>query len=289
MQRQEAEMLALIVQVAADNPAIRATVLQGSRANPAVSKDALQDYDVLYLVENVEKLINDHRWIDVFGERLILQMPETMTLPAPSGTGNFSYLMLFTDGNRIDLTLMPVSKWERRGRLDSLSVLLLDKDDRFSQLPAPSERDYYLESPEQKTFSDCCNEFWWTMTYVAKGLRRSQIVYAKSVQEKVVRSMLDQMIRWYIGAVHGLDVNPGQYGKFFQHYLSVEEWQWLLATYSDASLPGTWQAMLRMAELFEYLSLRVAEHFGFSFPTTETPNVRSYLSEQFRKTPFAAS
>ena len=52
---------------------------------------------MVYIVENLEDLISDLSWLDQFGIRLIEQhnVLEHRRL----------YLMLFEDGNRIDLTL----------------------------------------------------------------------------------------------------------------------------------------------------------------------------------------
>ena len=46
-------------------------------------------------------------WLDIFGERLILQKPEDMEL-FPAVEKGFSYLLLFTDDVKIDLTLLPL-------------------------------------------------------------------------------------------------------------------------------------------------------------------------------------
>ena len=72
----------------------------------------------------MDSFLADHSWIDVFGERLMLQMPETMR--DPLGDGRFTYLILLADGNRIDLTLVPAEKPGLLGE-DSLTVPLLDK------------------------------------------------------------------------------------------------------------------------------------------------------------------
>ena len=65
--------------------------LAGSRANPFAPKDQYQDYDIAYLVPEVKSFTADHSWLDVFGERLMLQMPEAMR--NPSGDGHFNYQM----------------------------------------------------------------------------------------------------------------------------------------------------------------------------------------------------
>jgi|SRR5690625_2963106 len=106
--RSEREMMQIILNVALDEERIRAVGMNGSRTNPNAPKDPFQDYDIVYLVTDVQSFINDSRWIDVFGERIIMQIPEDMAMfPAELG-GRYSYLMLFEDGNRIDLILAPI-------------------------------------------------------------------------------------------------------------------------------------------------------------------------------------
>ena len=53
--------------------------------------------------------LQDHSWIDVFGERMILQIPEDMELYplSPELEEAFSYLIQLIDGNWIDLILVP--------------------------------------------------------------------------------------------------------------------------------------------------------------------------------------
>lgn len=46
---------------------VDAVALSGSRTNDQAPKDEFQDYDVVYVVENLEELISDLSWIDQFG------------------------------------------------------------------------------------------------------------------------------------------------------------------------------------------------------------------------------
>src|SRR5258706_15818602 len=119
--RGEKEMLQLILEVAQPDERVRAVILNGSRANPKAKKDIFQDFDVVYVVTESETFTRNHDWIDVFGERLILQMPEQMNLPDYDDVSKitFAYLMRFKDGNRIDLTLFPVEKIKNAFNYDS--------------------------------------------------------------------------------------------------------------------------------------------------------------------------
>jgi aminoglycoside 6-adenylyltransferase len=278
--RTESEMYELILGVARRDERIRAVVLNGSRANPNAVKDDFQDYDVVYFVTKIESFTQNHDWIDVFGKRAILQMPDLMRLPGyENETENFrfAYLMLFKDGNRIDLTLFAVDAIQTRFAYDSLSVLLLDKDNRFGELPPASEADYLIKKPTEKEFRDVRNEFWWVLPYVAKGLARGEIFYAKDALEQTVRKMFMQMIEWHVGASEHFSVNPGKSGKFLKRYVDDEFYEILLLTYPDAAPENVWRAVFLMAEIFDQTARRVAGRLDFEYHAEESENVVKYL------------
>lgn len=196
--RSEQEMLELIVNTAKANDHTRAAMINGSRVNPNAQRDIFQDFDIIYFVTEIDSFTNNHTWIEQFGEIMILQMPEAMEDPPPVNDGHFAYLMQFMDGNRIDLTLFPLDKLPEFQR-ESLSSMLLDKDGIFEPLPAPSESDYLPQPPTAKNFADCCNQFWWVSTYVAKGLWREEIMYARYMLDQIVREELLKMLTWQVG------------------------------------------------------------------------------------------
>jgi aminoglycoside 6-adenylyltransferase len=274
--RSEEEMLELIVNTAKQDDRIRAVIMNGSRANPHARRDIFQDFDIVYLVTDVASFTDDHSWIHRFGEMMILQMPEAMGDPPPLNDGRFAYLMQFTDGNRIDLTLLPVAKLHEFKR-DSLSLLLLDKDGIVEPFPPPGESDYLPGPPDAKAFSDCCNEFWWVCPYVAKGLWREEIVYAKYMFDQVVREQLRKMLTWYVGVKTGFLNNPGKFGKHFKQYLEPELWTMFEKTYSDASYEKNWDALDTTCDLFRVAANKIAEHFSFDYPEGDDQRVSAHL------------
>ena len=66
--RTETEILNLLLQVA-KTLKVEAVALSGSRTNGQAPKDEFQDYDVAYVVENLEELISDLSWIDQLRRR----------------------------------------------------------------------------------------------------------------------------------------------------------------------------------------------------------------------------
>jgi aminoglycoside 6-adenylyltransferase len=274
--RSEQEMLDLIMNTAKDDERIRAVIMNGSRANPNAPQDCFQDFDIVYIVTEVAPFRYDYEWIRQFGEIMIMQMPEDMRDPPPGQDGRFVYLMQFTDGNRIDLTIYPLAKLDELDE-DSLTVVLLDKDGIAQPVSPANESDYLPQPPIAKAFADCCNEFWWVCPYVAKGLWREEILYAKYFLEHFVRDQVMKMSGWYVGLRTGFTGNPGKYGKYLKQYLEPQLWETLERTYSDASCDGTWEALYAMCDLFRKLALEIAEHFGFDYRTEDDKRVSAHL------------
>ena len=275
--RSEQEMYDLILDTARNDPRVRAVVLNGSRVNPNAPKDFFQDYDVLYFVTEKESFLSDPTWIKIFGELMILQLPDLMHDPAPDPANQdfFGYLMQFTDGNRIDLQLFPLHKLDKF-EFDSLSQAILDKDGILPQLPPPNDSSTFPRPPTAKAFADCTNEFWWVSPYVAKGLWRGEIMYAEYMLE-IVREELLKMLNWFVGIRTNFKASPGKFGKYLEKVLEPELWQLLLKTYADADYDHTWDALLAAADLFHRIAIPVAEHFGFTYPIDVDQRVSAHL------------
>jgi aminoglycoside 6-adenylyltransferase len=141
--RSEKEMLDLILNAANNDDDIRAVIMNGSRVNPHAKKDPFQDFDIVYFVRKVEPYRRNKDFISQFGEMMILQTPEDMIDPPAENDGHYTYLMQFLDGNRIDLSFYSLENISTCLE-DSLTVVLLDKDQRIPELPPPS--DHRLQS-----------------------------------------------------------------------------------------------------------------------------------------------
>lgn len=274
--RSEQEMFDLVLNIARGDERIRAVIMNGSRANPNAPHDIFQDYDIVYVVAEVEPFKHAYEWVKRFGELMIMQLPDDMQDPPPDEHASFAYLMQFADGNRIDLTIFPLAQLDELGK-DSLSVLLLDKDGIIKPFPPSSESGYLPSPPTAKQYFDCCNEFWWVSPYVAKGLWRGEIIYAKDMLDEYVREQLMKMLFWHIGVKTRFSINPGKLGKYFKKYLEPELWEMLLKTYSDASYDATWEALYTMCDLFRIIAKQVAEHFGFEYLHGEDDRVSAHL------------
>ena len=275
--RIEQEMINLILDVAQSDERIRAVLLAGSRANPSVSKDQYQDYDVAYFVTDVQPFYNNPAWVvERFGRPLIMQMPEAMR--RPSGGGHFNYQMIFPDGNRVDLSF---EKEITNYIGDSEPVIvLLDKNNGRGMIPPfppPNDAVYYIMPPSPLDYYSCCNNFWWCLNNVVKGIARDELSYVMNMLNEVVRSELHDMISWYIGTQHGFDLSVGKNCKYFKRYLPPELYARYADTYSSSDYKDIWAAAYVMCDLFHELALAVAAHFGFTYRQDEEDGMREYM------------
>ena len=281
--RSEAEIKNLLLDFSKQDDRIRAVLLNGSRANPNIKTDRLQDFDIVFIVDNLESFTIDHSWINIFGEKIIFQLPDEMTF---GDKGNyqekisFTYLILFKDRNRIDLTLFPKEKI-KNFNFNGPSILWLDKDNLFFHPFSVSDRDYHIQKPTEKEFSDTCNEFWWVSTYVAKGLLRSEITYAKEMTEIVVRPMFMKIIEWKIGVENDFSVSFGKAGRFMRKYLSENFYIKILQTYSNYKFEDNWKSLFVMADIFRQTSNQIAKELGFQINRNNQNNTMEYLKQEY--------
>jgi aminoglycoside 6-adenylyltransferase len=274
--RTEAEIYDLILKYAADHDAIRVVVLNGSRVNPNVAPDRYQDFDVVYFVEDVAPFRRKRSIISFFGEPMIVQLPEDMGDPPPQGDGHYVYLMQFIDGNRIDLSFNSLSTL-KSSLDDSLTKVLLDKDGLVGKLPLPSDRSYLPKRPTRKQYEDCCNEFWWLNPYVAKGLARNELPYAKHMLDVVMRPQLMKMLIWYVGSRTRFEVSVGKFGGRLREHLEPAHWEALQRTYAGCRKSSNWNALAEMELLFRSVARRVGRSFGYSYPEQDDKRVSAYI------------
>lgn len=270
--RQEEEVFGQLLSFAERDSRVRVVLLNGSRVNPNVAKDELRDYDVIYGVTDIDSFVRDQSWIAAeFGELMIMQHNQAEEV----GEEWEIFLMLFTDGVRIDLSFRradTVAELE-----DSLTKVLLDKDGRMGEVPSPSDRSYITTQPDRREVEEAFNEIWWCSTNVAKGLRRGEVPYAKFMLDVVVRDALVKVLSWHVGMINGWSVNVGKAGRWLERFLPEELWASYARTYADGEPERIWDALFETGRLTRAAGVAVADKLGFSYPLEEDRKVTEYM------------
>ncbi|MBX7214142.1 MAG: aminoglycoside 6-adenylyltransferase [Thermoflexales bacterium] len=266
-----------VLSLARADARIRAVILNGSRANPAAKPDRYQDWDLVVLVTEIAPFIRERSWLDALGARALVQTPDDMGDKVWPGQGRFAYLIQFLDGTRLDLTLLAAAEY-LAGHIDSLSVVVLDKDGLLPPLPPPSDADHRPRPFSARGFAACCNEFWWVSVYVAKGLLRDELPYARLHLEGILRPELHRMLDAWIGARTGGARGAGKMGKALATALDAADWALYLATCAGPSQEAHWHALDACCALFAKAARAVAAAGRLRYPDEEEAGARVVIA-----------
>jgi len=270
--RTEAEMLDVILKTA-KTLQVKAVAMSGSRTDTKAPKDEFQDYDVVYVVENLDELITDLSWLDRFGKRIIEQ---EVTL----GQRRL-YLMLFEDGNRIDLTLCP--KEHMKEWVDSESKFIVLEDEKGLFAPySPTPQRYWTSPASETDFEKSCNEFWWVSAYVVKGICRKQVIYATNHLYGICQQELLKVLSWQVASDRG-KIDIGKNYKYLFNYLPAEKEKQFSNLLDFSSLDEIPQSLFATMELFHREAQRLAQKLGFDYDKEVAEKMIQYAEERVKK------
>ena len=270
--RTETEMLDVILKTA-ETLQVEAVAMSGSRTNPKTLKDEFQDYDVVYLVENFEELISDLSWIDQFGKRIIEQ--EVVL------DHRRLYLMLFEDGNRIDLTLCPKEHIKEWVDSEAEFIFLEDKKGLFEYY-SPSPQRFWMSPASETDFENSCNEFWWVSAYVVKGIHRNHLVYATDHLYGICQQELLKLLAWQVAADKET-VDVGKNYKYLFQYLPAEKEKEFSNLLDFSSIEKLSQSLLATMQLFHREAQRLAQKLGFDYDKEVAEKMIEYAEERVKK------
>lgn len=267
--RTETEMLDVILKTA-ETLQVAAVAMSGSRTNSQEPQDEFQDYDVVYVVENLDELISDLSWLGQFGKRIIEQEVRL-------GHRRL-FLMLFEDGNRIDLTLCPkqqIQEW-----VDSEADYTVLKDDKglFKSYP-PSPKRYWTNPASQTDFEKACNEFWWVSAYVVKGICRKQVIYATDHLYGICQQELLKILAWQVASDRG-KVDIGKNYKYLFNYLPAEKEKEFSNLLDFSSIEKFTQSLFTTMNFFHQEAQSLAQKMDFDYDKEVAEKMIQYAEER---------
>lgn len=280
--RTEKEIFETIYKIAENDENILAVYLNGSRANPNVPKDIYRDYDIVFAVDDIHPFLNNNDFLKLFGEPAIISRPDLNDVNfglSADFEKSFTYLMLFKDGTRIDLRLLTKEKVNEEYKNDSLTIPLVDKNNILPKIPPSNDKIYHIKRPSSGEYEACCNEFWWSLNNIAKGIARDELPYAMEMFNSCTREMLNKMIEWYIGINTDFSVSAGKMGKYFKKYLPSGLYDMYKKTYSDSSYDNLWASVFVACDLFRITAKFVSCHLNYEYNENDDKNITEYITK----------
>lgn len=270
--RAETEMFDVILQTAKVLQ-VDAVAMSGSRTNQNAPKDELQDYDVVYVVDDFDNLTGDLSWLDYFGKRIIEQ--EVVL------DHRRLYLMLFEDGNRIDLTLCPkehIHEW-----VDSeAGFTVLEDSENLFEAYFPNLERYWIHPATETDFEKACNEFWWVSAYVVKGICRNQLIYAIDHLYGICQQELLKVLAWQVASDRGA-VDIGKNYKNLFNYLPTEKEKEFSDLLDFSSIDKITQSLFATMELFHQEAQSLSQKMGYDYDREVAEKMIQYAEEKVKK------
>ena len=265
----ESIMLNLILQTA-KTLKVNAVAMSGSRTDPKAPKDEFQDYDIVYVVDDLDNLTSNLAWLDQFGTRIIEQH---------NILGNRRlYLMLFEDGNRIDLTLCPKEYIKEWVESEADFTVLEDPKGLFAPY-SPNPRRYWTSPASEIDFDKACNEFWWVSAYVVKGIHRKQVIYATDHLYGICQQEFLKILAWQVASDRG-KVDIGKNYKYLFNYLPAEKEKQFSNLLDFSSLDKITQSLFATMELFHQEAQFLAHKMGFDYDMEVAEKMIEYAKER---------
>ena len=280
--RNKEEMMKLIMDVAINDERIRAVTMEGSRASKNATHDQYCDFDICYIVSDIREFTKDNKWVEIFGEILIVQYPmDWYSHPYNyAGHDNFAYLIQFKDGNRIDLTLIDVCNIDKEQGCCEPRIVLLNKDNFKELKQINDESVFYIQKPSEMEYYNTCNEFRWLSVYISKGLCREELYYAKYAYDVLMMEMFIKMLNWKIGVDNDFNVTTADHSKYLKRFLTLEEMKRFHSVFPNGTYEDIWSKLYVIYDYFAEIAKYVGEALKYNFDAKETEEVRSFLSER---------
>ena len=267
--RTEIEMLDVILKTA-ETLQVEAVAMSGSRTNPKTPKDEFQDYDAVYVVDDLDNLTSDLSWLDQFGKRIIEQEVRL--------EHRRLYLMLFEDGNRIDLTLCPKDHIQEWVDSEADYTVLKDEKGLFESYTTSPQR-FWTNPASAIDFENACNEFWWVSAYVVKGICRNQIIYAIDHLYGICQQELLKVLSWQVASDRG-KIDIGKNYKYLFNYLPAEKEKQFSNLLDFSSLDEIPQSLFATMELFHQETQFLAHKMGFDYDMEVAEKMIQYAEER---------
>jgi aminoglycoside 6-adenylyltransferase len=275
----------LIQWATARNP-IRAVLLTSTRAIPNAPIDALSDYDVILIVQDVQPFVADRTWLNDFGDVLIAYWDPFHPDPV-FGIERCGNVTQFADGLKIDFTLWPITLFQQiiaapvlPAELDAGYRVLLDKDRLTATMCSPTGTAYVPTPPTLTTYQTLINDFLSDAPYVAKFLWRDDLLPAKwCLDYDMKHNYLRQLLEWRMEIDHGWSVPAGFLGKGLKKRLAPDIWAQVEQTYVGARLADNWEALAHTMALFRQVAVEVGEHLGYAYPHDLHQRVSAYVDQ----------
>lgn len=280
--RDTTTVMGLILDIAKNDNRIRAVFQTGSRVNPLVNRDIMQDYDIIYCVQDVEAFKTDESFLEAMGEPILVHKPDAMKTLGRTASETFLYSCLYEDGVKVDFKFYPVEKITNLMTTETLLLLLMDKDNLIQQLAVSSDVGYRAGRATKNEFEEVTAEFFYRVVEMTPYLYRKQTIGGFYAYRELM-DMLNRMLSWYIANEKDYKVNLGKNYRDIAKNLDDEYRNIYIDVYPSMDPEEFWRALFAACTLFRKLGLTLAERLGYNYPRQTDVRVSAHIRKVWQQ------
>ena len=129
------------------------------------------------------------------------------------------------------------------------------------------------------------DEFWWDTTYVAKALRRGEVVFAKFALDYDAKFVAWRLLEWRMELDNDWSLKPGAYGRGLERLVPANAWAELARTYVGVEPDENWNALFGTIALFRRIAKEVGDALGYAYPLEQDERMTAYLKRVDARSP----
>jgi aminoglycoside 6-adenylyltransferase len=271
-----------LVSFANESELIQAMILFGSRAREKNVADKYSDYDIIFLVKDVNYFLNTDQWLNQI-EKYYISFQE------PTAAYGQERRVFFSDAMDMDFLFYDAEKSERLAADNTIQsffsrgfMMLVDKIDFKGAIERnkPSEPTKEIKTVfTEKEFINLTNTFWFHSIWAVKKILRGEIWSAKSCVDGYMKDLLRQLLECYSKALYSENFDVWHDGRFFDNWVDDNIKQQLKISYGTYDAADILRALTNTMSIFSEVSRKTAVMLDYAYPK----EAESYAVEQIKK------
>ncbi len=280
------QLQAAIAAWAKHDPGVQGLAVTGSRARNQRPADAWSDLDLLLVVDNPARYLDDGRWLNDIGVG-----EPVLTFLEPTAVGDLiERRALFPGGRDVDFAVLPgeivrdlsAERLTAFGGLARRGITVVV--DKSGDLGAAVERARALEVapaplPNEQEYRQVVEDLLYHLLWSAKKLRRGEMWVAWQSHQHNLGRLLTQLLEWEAWSQPGTRPDTWHAGRF------VEQWGGRASLAALPELCGSYgrdpllDALNATLTFTHRLGHELADRWGHRYPTAGHREVAAFLSD----------
>ncbi|MEK4486234.1 aminoglycoside 6-adenylyltransferase [Psychrobacillus sp. FSL H8-0484] len=261
---------------------IRSIFVVGSMARSDKPADEWSDLDLAIVSSDVDKWLHSEEWISQFGNPQVSFLEES-----PVGS-LMERRVMFAGGSIVDFNFLKLEMAKPFLRSDAVREViargvkvLLDKDQLTEVFHYSTSETKRIDELKFSEFKNDVNDFWFHTVFIAKKLRRGELLVAKSCCDGYLKRLLLKNVKLQSKMNKSNNQQNWHDVRFFEDWADkdvLQDFDKIYGTYDEESV---WKALFQTMELYRKVAQKVANELNYTYPEVADQSSSALVLDYF--------